>query len=238
MSAPTLCKQLLRYRPMIRALARRVAWRYADPSVQDDLESIGTLGLWEAFSRAEALRPESLDAYARLRVQGAMVDALRKQDWVPRAIRRNARALDTEVRALTQALSRPPTLEELAKHLEMTIPALQALLRNSHSSEVQSLDAARGGTAQRVGDYVASDLPSPEDMSQAARVARVVRAAVAQLPCRDRAVVEGYFFEGQSLKDLAGRFGVTESRVSQIITRSKGRLREELLEQVPFLLAA
>ncbi|MBN2800071.1 MAG: sigma-70 family RNA polymerase sigma factor [Deltaproteobacteria bacterium] len=212
----------------IHRYARRVAYRYADRQCVEDLESIGTLGLLEALSRVSEVREESLESYARLRIQGAMVDALWRDDWVPRSVRRRAREIDGVRSALRQRLGRHPSEEELAEGLGLSGDQLAHARRYAHIPEVISLESYRGESTVRVGDTVADDRPGPEDAAQRARARAVVRAVVASLPQRDRLLVEGYYFRGQSLKDLAQAVNVSESRVSQLLSRARARLREAL----------
>ena len=107
-TAPKMSRNelILKYYPMVRRVAYRMAKRYPRCVDADDLVHIGTLGLIDAVDRFESNRFETFDAYARLRVQGAIVDEMRKNDWVPRSVRDRAARIDRARKELTAQLDR------------------------------------------------------------------------------------------------------------------------------------
>ena len=105
---------ILTYYPMVYRVARRMAARYPSSVELDDLVSIGTMGLIDAAERYDEKICNSFAGYARIRVQGAIVDALRKADWVPRSVRNRARNIHAAKANLELRLGRVPTRDELA----------------------------------------------------------------------------------------------------------------------------
>ena len=122
-SGPGLSRNelILKYYPMVRRVAYRMAKRYPRCVDADDLVHIGTLGLIDAVDRFETNRFETFDAYARLRVQGAIVDEMRKNDWVPRSVRDRAARIDRARKELTVQLDRKPTRAAVS-YTHLTLP--------------------------------------------------------------------------------------------------------------------
>jgi RNA polymerase sigma factor for flagellar operon FliA len=220
---------ILEYYPMVRRVAYRMVRRLPSCVEADDLIHVGVLGLIDAVDRYEPGLASSFGGYVRMRVQGAMLDEMRKNDWVPRSVRNRAALLQRETAALAEELGRAPTPSELAKRLHMTEAQVEEMARNSRIRSLVSMEEETdAGTT--VGEMLASDDLGPvENVLRAARI-QAVRAAVAQLPERDRAIAELYYFRDVNMKDIAEILGVTESRVSQLHTRIKDRIRARLQE--------
>ena len=116
------------YSPLIRYLADRLASRLPGHIVKDDLISAGVLGLIDAIDRFEADRGIMFKTYAEFRIKGSMIDELRSLDWVPRTVRKKANELEKLLRKLEQELGHPPSDEETAAAMGITVPAYLKLL--------------------------------------------------------------------------------------------------------------
>lgn len=223
---------ILKYYPMVRRVAYRMAKRYPRCVDADDLVHIGTLGLIDAVDRFESSRLETFDAYARLRVQGAIVDEMRKNDWVPRSVRDRYARIERSKKALVEQLGRKPTLKELAGYLEVTEERMADLIR---TADVRVLVSTEEGDDDEgtIGDTIASDSESIERSVQRRDVDKAVRGVVAScLNEREQLIVRKYYYEDCTFREIAEMLGVTESRVSQLHSRIKRRLGEQLEELV------
>jgi RNA polymerase sigma factor for flagellar operon FliA len=218
--------------PMVRKVAFRLASRYPSCVDAEDLVNMGMLGLIDAVDRFEEDRSISFSGYARIRVQGAIVDEMRKADWVPRSVRDRGDRIRVARDGLTRDLGRAPSETELAKHLGVSEERLRELTDHSLIHNVVSMEEGLDDD-HTVGEAIASDAETPGEIAEQDDFRRGVRQAVGQLPERDRMIVELYYFREIGFKEIGQILGVTESRVSQLHTRIMGRLKP-LLEEAQF----
>jgi RNA polymerase sigma factor FliA len=219
---------ILAHYPMVRKVAYRMVSRFPSCVEADDLVTIGTLGLIEAVDKFEEDRSISFGAYARIRVQGAILDELRKQDWVPRSVRSRHHKIRAAKDALTEELGRAPSHDELAASLELTPSRLHDVIRDSTVRTLVSMEEKQGESDDRVMDTLVSSLPTPQDEATRSRVAQMVASAMADLPVRERQIVDLYYFKDLTFKEIGQVLGVTESRISQLHTRLRNRLYSRL----------
>lgn len=222
---------ILTYYPMVYRVARRMASRYPSSVELDDLVSIGTMGLIDAADRYDEELCSSFAGYARIRVQGAIVDALRKADWVPRSVRNRHRHITQGRQQLERRLGRTPTREELAQELDQSLDNLDHYSRDSHILTLVSMEETRSDSDQRIADSLESDGAMPEEVALDSASRQIVADALMTLPERDQLIVRMYYYEDRSFKEIGEHLGVTESRISQLHSRIKRRLRDALSSQ-------
>jgi RNA polymerase sigma factor for flagellar operon FliA len=214
----------------VRAIAIRVARRYPSNLEVEDLVNIGTIGMMEALDRFEAERGVPLKAFAELRIRGAMVDAIRKTDWVPREVRRRNHVIGEARRALQNRLGREPSRFELAQALELSPEALDDLLDSAVTRSVVSLDATVAGDSETtLSELVADeDRVSPSDAWIASEDRQAVAEAIELLPEDERAVMNLYYQHGMKYREIGGLMGISESRVCQLRGHAIERLRKRV----------
>lgn len=218
---------ILQYYPMVRRVAYRMVSRFPSCVDVDDLVNIGVMGLIDAVDRFEPDRSMSFAGYARIRVQGAIVDEMRKNDWVPRSVRdRGDRIQQAKVQLATD-LGREPTEPELATFLGVSEERLRELNDGSAIHSVVSMDEGSDDD-HTLGDLIACLLDGPETIVETASLRNRVREGIATLPDRDKMIVELYYFRDLGFKEIGEKLGVTESRISQLHTRIMERLRAKL----------
>jgi RNA polymerase sigma factor for flagellar operon FliA len=226
-STMTRNELILKYYPLVRRVAYRMAKRYPRCVDADDLVHIGTLGLIDAVDRFESNRFETFDAYARLRIQGAIVDEMRKNDWVPRSVRDRAARIDRARKELAEQLDRKPTLSELAEFMGVDE---QRMIQLIATADVRTLVSTEEGDDDgTIGDTIASEAESIEAMFSRLDTHKAVRGVLQEsLSDRDQLIIRMYYYEDATFKDIADFLGVTESRVSQLHTRIKKKLKDSL----------
>ena len=220
------------YLPLVRYVVARLPLTLPGSLDRDDFYSVGVLGLLHAASTFDPHRGASFKTFAYTAIRGAILDEVRKHDPVPRNRRDRLRKLDRHHAALRASLDREPTPAELAAALGCTEQDLDDDLQALHTSRTLSLDEPTGagddaGTLAGVlrgGDADPGALADDRE-----RLGRLTKA-ITELPPTDRHVVVLYFHEQLYLKEIGRILGVTESRVSQILTRAVERLRLKLKE--------
>jgi len=220
------------YLPLVRYVAARLPVTVPASLDRDDFYSVGVIGLMHAASTFDPTRGASFKTFAYTAIRGAILDEVRKHDPVPRGRRDRLRTMD-RVRAQMRAeLDREPTPTELARALDCSEADLDDDLQALHTSRILSLDESYGDDQDgslkgQMADTMTDD-PSAGalDREQLERLTR----AIGELPGKDRHVVVLYYHEQLYLKEIGQILGVTESRVSQILTRATERLRLKLKE--------
>lgn len=218
------------YLPLVRYLVARLPVTMPASLDRDDFYSVGVMGLMHAAATFDPGRGASFKTFAYTAIRGAILDEVRKHDPVPRNRRDRLRKMDRANSALWAQLDREPTLAELAQAMGCSEQELDDDLQALHTSRTLSLDEQMGGEEDggSLASQIADDVIDPgrhaDDRESVERMTR----AIAELPETDRHVVVLYYHEQLYLKEIGTILGVTESRVSQILTRAVERLRQKL----------
>jgi RNA polymerase sigma factor FliA len=219
---------------LVKTMAQRLAMRLPAQVEVSDLVSVGVLGLIDAAGRYKPSLGVPFDAFARRRVQGAMLDSLRDLDWAPRSLRRMRRDVDMAMGNLRRKLNREPEEAEIAKEMGMTLADYEKTieqLRTLDIGAIRSLDAPSEDGTSRIELCVD---PSEGVVTQLER--KELRAhlakAIEQLPERERQILALYFDEELTLAEIGQVIGVGESRVSQLRSLALARLRTLLRESL------
>jgi RNA polymerase sigma factor for flagellar operon FliA len=211
-------------------LVRKVAYTMARrlPSRVDvrDLISSGTLGLLDAIAKYDAAQNDNFEAYAEIRIRGAILDELRGLDWVPRSVRQKSHALEKKTRELEGELGRAPSEEEVAGSLELSMDAYFDLLNDVRSVTMVSLEDLLSASGAHTGGPTTEDTPL-EHLCRRSTASRLA-VALEHLPERERLVLSLYYLEALKLKEIGDILGVTESRVCQIHGQAIERLKAVL----------
>jgi RNA polymerase sigma factor for flagellar operon FliA len=209
----------------VKYVAGRVRSGLPSSVDQNDLISDGVIGLMDAIEKFEPERGLQFQTYAVPRIRGAIIDALRASDWVPRSVREKIRDIDGAQARLEKELGRAPNDSEVAAELEISVKDLRATYSKMSYSNVMSIDE------MGVGD----DNDTPFELPSFADVDDIPEGflhAVHELPERDRVVVALYYWEGLTLAEIGQVLGVTESRISQLHSRATLTLRRKLMATV------
>lgn len=198
----------------------------------DELVSAGTIGLIEAFNNFDVSRGLAFSTFAAPRIRGAMLDELRRQDHVPRSVRRRARELNAATESLTNALGRAPDQSQLADAMGVDLPTLFRWQSESDQGRFIPLERTAEGTptGSRIPmeHLIASDGEAVDDRLTTDQEVARLRDSLMELPEQERNVLSLYYFEELKLAEIAQIIGVSESRVSQIRAKAIGRLRMSL----------
>lgn len=207
-------QHLLAYAPLVKRIVRQLGSQSGGAIDRDDMEQIGLLGLLDALRRY-GMPDEKFGAYAAMRVRGAILDELRRQDWRPRAVRQESHRTRDAVRELSRRLGREPSEAEVMKALGMTVEAYQEYQLAESAELLASFDEL----VNEVGS-VASEAPTPEAVYVRRRS---LEQALVHLDVREQRVVQLYYEFELSLKEIAAVLELTEARVCQI---NKGALQK------------
>ena len=211
---------------LVDKVAARLYRRLPNHVDFDELISVGSVGLIDAANRFQDNRGVPFERYAEIRIQGSMIDHLRQQDWVPRSVRERARDIEQIKTRLTEHLNREPTTTEVANAFGMTVAEYRQKEASSQIQTMVSTETPIGDEGSCLGDLLAcSGADQLADIEQS-ELLNVLRQAISSLNEADQQVIEQYFFQEMTLKEIGDSLGVTESRACQIRQRAVGRLRK------------
>jgi RNA polymerase sigma factor for flagellar operon FliA len=219
-----------RYAPMVRRAAVQMAGRLPASVDVGDLVQAGMLGLMDALTRFDEAGGAQFETFAMQRIRGAMLDELRGSDWMPRSVRRAQRSIEKAVAELEHRLMRPPSEQEIAEALGLSLAEYQKSLNDARGVQLVYLEDLNGQDTEEgfLGRY---ESDAGEDMLSVLRSPRfrsALEEAIGRLPEREQLIMAMYYEQDMNLKEIGAVLGVTESRVSQLHSQAVARLRTHL----------
>jgi RNA polymerase sigma factor for flagellar operon FliA len=223
---------VMKHVSLVKALAQRLAQRLPSQVELNELVSVGVLGLVEAANRYQPSLGVPFDAFARRRIHGAMLDALRDVDWAPRSLRRLRRDVDAALARLRHELGREPNEQEMASAMNLSQAQYDRALEDLRTLEVAAVRQLEATTedgeslldvAVDPGEGVVAQLERKELRQHLAK-------AIAALPERERQILALSYEEELTLAEIGQVLGVSESRVCQLRSQAIARLRASLRE--------
>lgn len=212
--------------PLVKKIALHLLARLPASVQLDDLMQAGMIGLLEAAQKYQSNKGASFETYAGIRIRGAIVDEIRKGDWVPRSVHRNARRVARAIKVVEDRTGREAQDAEVAEELEMTLDEYHACLNDASSGRLFSLDELNESGELPIEEQETSDNPLDGITSDAFR--HSLAGAIGDLPEREKLVLNLYYQDELNLKEIGAVIGVSESRVSQIHSQAAMRLRARL----------
>ncbi len=218
-------RQVEEHLPLVRRIARRTAESIQRLDLLDDLLQAGFFGLVEAARRysqppGKSQSPEKdFPNFARQRIQGAMIDEVRRQDWRPRRISRFAARVSRQMAILEQRFGRAASEQEVARGLGMTLRDYQKELGEI---EIGQLEALIDDPEDRTGSSL---YENGETWLMHQELAGLLAEGIEQIPVNERQLLDFFYQQGMHQCEIALVFGVTEARISQLHKQVLLRLR-------------
>lgn len=214
---------------LVRRIAHHLAARLPSSVEIDDLIQAGMIGLLEAARNFQSDQGATFETYASIRIRGAMIDAIRSGDWVPRSVHRRYRDVVSVTRSIEQKEGRAATAQEIAAGLGVSLDDYHAIIQDAARGQLLSLDEF---TEEHDGeprlDQRANGTPDRRHEQSAFRIA--LGEAIGNLPEREQMVLSLYYEQEMNLREIGSILNVSESRVCQIHGQAMLRLRSRLTD--------
>lgn len=228
-------KIIAEYGHIVRFIAHKLAYNLPASMEMGDLINVGLVGLMDAAERFEASRGFKFTTFAEFRIRGAMLDELRRQDWIPRGARERARDFQSTREKLAKELGHAPTTHEIAEKMGLPDVKVEELEQNDGVAKIvrfenlaQVEEETTDGGSEVELDY------TPYEVTSRKNIRQVMEKVIHELPERLQHILVMYYFEELSLKEIGAKLAITESRVSQLHTRALVGMRKILDEKAEY----
>ncbi|GHU60817.1 RNA polymerase sigma factor WhiG [Clostridia bacterium] len=221
-------KIIVTYVPLVKFVAGRLHIHLGSHVEYDDLVGYGVFGLLDAVDKFDNDKGVKFETYASLRVRGAIIDNIRRMDWVPRSLRQKSKQLEQTFQELEAMLGREPSEDEISWKLGVPVEEVRDIIKNSSVLSLISLDDYLETSHEEPNMRDETQTARPETSYEKKEVARILKDAIDNLKENEKKVINLYYYEELTLKEISYILGVSESRVSQIHTKAVMKLGTKL----------
>jgi RNA polymerase sigma factor for flagellar operon FliA len=216
---------------MVKRIGQHLLARLPNTILLEDLVQAGMMGLLEAARNYDASKGASFETYAGIRIRGMMLDEVRKGDWIPRSVHRNARKISDVIRKVENGLGRDATDSEVAKQLDVTVNEYHQMLLDMTGSRLFGLEEILANNdTLATSESLASSIPDPYEGVRMQHERELLAKVITTLPEREKLVLALYYAEELNLKEIGDVLSVSESRISQIHCQAMLRVQARIKE--------
>ncbi len=228
-------KLILSYANLVKIVAGKLSIYLGYNVEYDDLVSYGTFGLIDAVDKFDYGKGVKFETYASLRIRGAILDQIRRMDWLPRSVRQKQKQIDQAYSKIELEMGRPATDEEVARELQISQDELDKWESQVKASGLVSLDEyMEEGNEAGISSVIGSNQENYEpghNMDKEA-IKQALIAALEALTDKEKQVILLYYYEEMTLKEISLVLEVSESRVSQLHSKAISKLRVKLGSEI------
>ena len=218
------------YAQLVKLVAGRLSMYLGYNVEYDDLVGYGIFGLIDAIDKFDYSKNVKFESYASLRIRGAILDQIRKMDWLPRSIRQKQKKIDAAMSKIETEKGHVATDEEIADELN-------SWQGQTKASNLISLDEyTETGSEAKIESVTNTHFDQPEEVLEKEELKIKLTEAINSLTEKERNVITLYYYEEMTLKEISLVLNVSESRVSQLHTKALGRMRKTLGEYLDIIL--
>ena len=225
-------EMIIKYIPYVKYIASRIVIGKPPGVEYEDLISFGIIGLIDAIEKFDVSKGLKFETYATLRIKGAIIDELRKMSWIPKSAFSKLSSLNQKREELEAKLSREPSDIELSKGMGITLDEVRNIETFTNYVSVVSLDEVFFKNDEddiNLKNIVEDETsPQPEKVMEENEKKLMLAKSIDMLSDKDKTILNLYYYEKLTLKEIGRILNISESRVSQLHSRALIRLRENM----------
>lgn len=216
---------IVEYAQLVKFVAGRLSMYLGNNVEFDDLTSYGVFGLIDAIDKFDCTKGIKFETYASLRIRGAILDNIRKMDWIPRSVRKKQKMIDQAVNKIESEYGIDSTDQLVAKELEISVDEYYRWQDQTKALNITSFEefVEQGGDVH--GGHQQERFEQPEEAIEQEEVKKMLVQAIEGLTDKERRVITLYYYEEMTLKEIAMVMDVSESRISQLHTKSLKKMK-------------
>ena len=223
---------VIEFAPLVKRIAHHMMMKLPASVEVDDLIQAGMIGLLDAINRYEGAYGRQFESYAAQRIRGSILDELRESDWLPRSLRKKMRQIEVAMRSLEQKLGCPPSEQEIAKELNISLEEYHEALQDARGGQLIYYEDFQDDDEDHFLDRLCSDSGNePLEILVDKNLRELLVAAIDKLPIREKEVMGMHYEQEMNLREIGEVLCVSESRVCQIHSQAIARLRAKLRNQ-------
>ena len=228
---------IIEYVPLVKLVAGRLNVYLGSNVEYDDLVSYGIFGLIDAIDKFDYSKGIKFETYASLRIRGAILDQIRKMDWIPRSVRQKQKAIDSAIKKVEMEKGPNYTDDDIAEELGISENEYINWMAQTNISNVSSLeDFIEQGNEVSTSKNSSYYKIEPESVIEEKEIKQIIMDALEQLTEKEKSVVLFYYYEELTLKEISRVMDVSESRVSQLHSKALKKMKQKLGDNFALLM--
>ncbi len=229
-------KIILEYAPLVKIVAGRLSIYLGYNVEYDDLVGYGIFGLIDAIDKFDYDKGVKFETYASLRIRGAILDQIRKMDWIPRSLRQKQKKMEAAISKIETQYGRPAKDEEIASELGIETEELISWQGQAKITNIISLDEFVEAAGEKEANVIKSNsYEQPESIALKNEIKQQLMDSLETLTDKERKVILLYYYEELTLKEISRILEVSESRVSQLHTKALQKMKVKLGDYMEIL---
>lgn len=221
-------KIILEYAGLVKIVAGRLSMYLGYTVEYDDLVGYGIFGLIDAIDKFDYNKGVKFETYATLRIRGAILDQIRKMDWLPRTIRQKQKKIEQALQKISLS-GKEASMQELAEELGISLDELDDWQNQTQMNTIMSLDEyLEQGTEIRMNSETNTHFEQPEKLMEQEEMKKMLMQALDGLTENEKRVITLYYYEEMTLKEISMILEVSESRISQLHTKALKKMKKKL----------
>lgn len=217
--------------PLVNYHVQRISIGLPKSVSREDVKSYALLGLYDAIEKFDLSRELKFDTYASFRIKGAIIDGLRKEDWLPRSLREKRKKIEAAIERLEQKLMRNASIEEIANEVEMSTEEVEQTIAESFFANILSLDEGIKDAEEQEGANFSirdENMLTPEEQTIKEELYQELANTISELSEKEQLVLSLFYKEELTLTEIGQVLGLSTSRISQIHSKALLKLRRSL----------
>ena len=229
-------KIILEYAPLVKIVAGRLSIYLGYNVEYDDLVGYGIFGLIDAIDKFDYDKGVKFETYASLRIRGAILDQIRKMDWIPRSLRQKQKKMEAAISKIETQYGRPAKDEEIASELGIETEELISWQGQAKITNIISLEEfVEAAGEKEVNAIKSNSYEQPESIALKNEIKQQLMDSLETLTDKERKVILLYYYEELTLKEISRILEVSESRVSQLHTKALQKMKVKLGDYMEIL---